>query len=479
MLTTQPEAFLDEVHKAEAACGEDFIVSDFFKDLAPPERPPEIVINQWDNVVDSISGMKKVKVVSKPMVIEELLKKAEELHQGFRVHVERLRNQFRAIKNLKENIGVGHTVVHMDFAENYSCKSYHAIQSEYWGQSQVTIHPIVAYYKKDSDESKYSHTTFCAVSGETEHNSSMVFAIIKKLVLKLRQVFKGEGELHTLDFLTDGPTSQYKNKSIFSIVSCFASLFGLNATWTYFETSHGKGACDGVGGAIKREADNAVKHEKARIQDFSDFAAWLSQYEETSSIRFRVISKEDLAAAKTQLSDLVKDTIAIPDTMKIHSVAGLHVDYFIVVREQSCWCNGCVSGAECHDFSDRLHQWRFCLLSKTRAGIPSVGEICVVKTEDPDYPFYLLEIKDVQKLRRACKDGFGMLQKRGDCVMRGYYFEMKDGRVDYQMRQDTEALVNVGCFVMNLPKNWYGRSDHRIRLSNAAIMKIMNILKIL
>ena len=37
----------------------------------------------------------------------------------------------------------------MDFAEDYRCRSQEEIQSAYWSQTQVTIHPVIAYYKKD------------------------------------------------------------------------------------------------------------------------------------------------------------------------------------------------------------------------------------------------------------------------------------------------------------------------------------------
>lgn len=33
-----------------------------------------------------------------------------------------------------------------------------------------------------------------------------------------------------------------------------------NVNWNYFEAGHGKGAPDGVGGALKRSADRAIKH---------------------------------------------------------------------------------------------------------------------------------------------------------------------------------------------------------------------------
>ena len=40
------------------------------------------------------------------------------------------------------------------------------------------------------------------------------------------------------------------------------------------EAGHGKGPCDPIGGVAKRNADMAVKQQKAVIQDANDFFAW-------------------------------------------------------------------------------------------------------------------------------------------------------------------------------------------------------------
>ena len=47
-------------------------------------------------------------------------------------------------------------------------------------------------------------------------------------------------------------------------------MFGRGATWQYFESGHGKGACDGVEGAVQRNADLALKKGQL-IQTAKDF----------------------------------------------------------------------------------------------------------------------------------------------------------------------------------------------------------------
>ena len=38
-----------------------------------------------------------------------------------------------------------HVLVQMDFAENYGIKEMEEIQSAYWNQESVTLHPVVMY----------------------------------------------------------------------------------------------------------------------------------------------------------------------------------------------------------------------------------------------------------------------------------------------------------------------------------------------
>ena len=54
------------------------------------------------------------------------------------------------------------------------------------------------------------------------------------------------------------------------------------------EAGHGKGPCDPIGGVAKRNADMAVKQQKAVIQDANDFFAWAKSVD--SSIEYRFIS---------------------------------------------------------------------------------------------------------------------------------------------------------------------------------------------
>lgn len=50
----------------------------------------------------------------------------------------------------------------------------------------------------------------------------------------------------------------------------------INLTWSFFATSHGKGAVDGIGGTIKRCVWNGIKSRRIQIASAEEFARYAS-----------------------------------------------------------------------------------------------------------------------------------------------------------------------------------------------------------
>ena len=61
-------------------------------------------------------------------------------------------------------------------------------------------------------------------------------------------------------YFTDGTASQYNYTNYKNICNLLYHRddFGLDAEWHFFATSHGKNACDGIGGTVKRELQMPV-----------------------------------------------------------------------------------------------------------------------------------------------------------------------------------------------------------------------------
>ena len=58
-------------------------------------------------------------------------------------------------------------------------------------------------------------------------------------------------------YFSDGAASQYKNRKNFINLCHHSTDFSVDAEWHFSATSHGKSACDGVGGTVKRLAARA------------------------------------------------------------------------------------------------------------------------------------------------------------------------------------------------------------------------------
>lgn len=291
----------------------------------------QIRYSTWKKV-DTGDGKKRMKVVEEEKRKEEFIDMFMGECETIRYHISLVQNQYREVKRLKENLDINEMIVQMDFAENYTCSNQSEIQSAYWNPTMVTLHPTVAYYRKEG-ERELNHKSFVYVSDELGHTCSTVTTFLKDLVPKLIEL---NPDLKCIHYLSDSPTSQYRNKNMFYIVANHLDLFGVNSTWQYFEAGHGKGPCDGVGAVAKRMADDAVRQGKTTIQDASDFFAWANGTH--GAVQYVFVSKDQCEATQNEMKR--KKLSPIKGTIKIHSVIGLK-DNRIACRFASCFCENC------------------------------------------------------------------------------------------------------------------------------------------
>ena len=109
------------------------------------------------------------------------------------------------------------------------------------------------------------------VSEWKKHDAATVYTFIDELISNVRDMVP---DVKCIHYVSDSPTSQYRNKLLFYIVGNHQQMFNMTASWLYLEAGHGKGPCDGVGGTAKRMADEAVKTRTSIIQDAKDFYDW-------------------------------------------------------------------------------------------------------------------------------------------------------------------------------------------------------------
>ena len=300
-----------------------------------------------------IKKKKKSKADFEKEFVEEIAKFIE--------HSTRIKEQFKAQRTLKQRLQEGlpgHVCIHMDFAEDYRWRCQEEIQSAYWSQTQVTLHASVVYYKKDD---KLVHQSCVFESNEPQHDVKFVFALLRKLVLILFQLVP---DLKFVHYWTDSPTSQYRNETIFKVVSCHQEYFNVPASWSYMESGHGKGPCDPIGGTAKRKADIPVKNDKAVIQDADDIYNWAKDNESVIKFYFKTFTNYENAA--NFLTNACENIKPVAGTMKLHAVLQ-HSPNKVCVRNTSCFNSCCFNDNSFQPQPNNSCQgWRLiCLNSKT------------------------------------------------------------------------------------------------------------------
>lgn len=183
---------------------------------------------QWKKVTLE-DGKSRRKFVGTNIEKSEFIKLVSDQTCEFKEHVQRVKQQYIAIKDIKYSLPQDHVLAQMDFAENFSCYSADEVQSAYWNSKALTQHPVVIYFKENSE---LKHKKYIFVSDDLGHNIGAIYAFLKKLIPEIK--LKVRPTLRKVHYWTDSPSSQYRNKTAFYLVSCNQKLFQTDAEWNYF-----------------------------------------------------------------------------------------------------------------------------------------------------------------------------------------------------------------------------------------------------
>ncbi|XP_062847785.1 uncharacterized protein LOC134310183 isoform X1 [Trichomycterus rosablanca] len=260
---------------------------------------------------------------------------------NFAIHLFNIKHQFVALKTLRETLSETDVAVHVDYSENYSCKYSREIKETHFGggNQQVTLHTGVVYLSSGRVES------FASISKCLQHDAKATWAHIDPVMRKIREKHPDARNIH---FISDGPTSQYRNKTSFYLASTVPFMRGFQwVTWNFTEASHGKGAPDGVGGALKNLADRIVAYGTS----IPDADTLFEQLAKNSSVTLYKVSEEDIKASNELVPTQLK---SVRGTMKIHQLTSTKPGV-ISTREVSCFCEkDCQCFSPCvHTFSER------------------------------------------------------------------------------------------------------------------------------
>lgn len=158
-------------------------------------------------------------------------------------------------------------------------------------------------------------------------------------------------DVETIHFFSDGPCTQYRQKGNFFLLSQEMSDRGIQATWNFHESGHGKGVPDGVVSALKRSANNLVLHGK----DITNAASFVQSInEKESAIYIYEVPTSDVTEKSEILAS--QNLKTVPGTFKLHQIKTSRMGE-IYFRNISCVCDeGCLHTG---------HDWKFARIADT------------------------------------------------------------------------------------------------------------------
>ena len=127
--------------------------------------------------------------------------------------------------------------------------------------------------------------------------------------------------VNRIKYFSDGAQQQYKNKKIFISSSHHLIDFGVAGERHFFATGHGKGACDGVGGTLKRIARRSCLQsgKKNEILTAQKLYEWAVENLKNLNLFLHVRSVYESADEFLKIS--IAKCKTIKGTLSIHSAS--------------------------------------------------------------------------------------------------------------------------------------------------------------
>ncbi|PIK36573.1 hypothetical protein BSL78_26595 [Apostichopus japonicus] len=328
-------------------CGVDKIDTHLAPLLTQEEK--QIQWKRWELVSTMYHSNKATKAVKKRSLIiktgtvKDMIEELKVETVPFAQHLFNKDWQRKQELQLKQNLPSGSVLSILDFAENYKCAYQREVQSAYYSQDSVTVHPIVNYYRCPQCDQLVTESCIM-ISNDLTHDYHLVNAFQQVVCQHLTLARKLP--VTRLYRYSDGCSSQYKSKGPISDISYSIEDYGFPIQHNFSGTRHGKGASDGESAVVKFHASTAVKTGSVIIKD----ARGLYDYCQEKLTRgiesgnccdkflrtIFYVHQEEVDRERYHRS--VK---TVPGTRNIHCVKSIKGGV-VSVRNLSCFCTACV-----------------------------------------------------------------------------------------------------------------------------------------
>lgn len=425
---------------------------------------------------------KKVALVSERITISQFFTALKQAMQGFARHRFNHFHTKEIYKMAIEGLQEGQLIKVQDFSENYTCLVPDEVQSLHWTQTQATLFPVVTFRKGDSGKLLEDHLVF--ISDDLEHDCAFVELVNAKIHSYYQQA--GVEIVRDIEF-NDGCAAQFKSIKSFGLFS----KRSIHTDRVYFESSHGKGPSDGVGGVIKSLVATAVCSQRVIIRDAKEFFDFLSdrcciENEIGTSDKHRIktrkfffLDKQDVNQHRDSFNELPYKTLK--GTRKIHQIT-IHNSlklHELAIRNYACLCESCAQMksdiSECENFQmlQGYGQRKVVNLLGTALDEDSDDEMCdelqddkeewemsgavnmikkddivVIRSVDTFNPYYLVKAMDEAfQLKEMFADDYGHTFPPNHSIVKGHYLEVQQRKKDdCFMFEDETKVVAISAF---------------------------------
>ncbi len=227
---------------------------------------------------------------------------------AFLIHVYVKRQQKHFFDTQKSKVDGKRCVLHVDFSENATLKGQDEPQSAHWTHSQAGLFTAYIWVSKQSEESHI------VVTDDVHHTKDQVWTFMSSLLEDITRHLN----IEVMDVFSDGTSTQFKQKYLFSNLAKWESTFGIKVNWHFFATSHGKGIIDGIGGTVKRSVWRAVRSGNAEAS--SPYQFYEVAVLRNKNVRFHYISADKVKEESERMRPYWDSVLGVTGTRQVHSV---------------------------------------------------------------------------------------------------------------------------------------------------------------
>ncbi|KAE8738597.1 hypothetical protein FOCC_FOCC015922 [Frankliniella occidentalis] len=329
ILMCSPPSVDCNLRTCKECCGKSSELRDQLLPLFDQSFIEDVTFNQWENT-------DRANLVTITCSVEEFVERFINQLQELIPHHFIFKTQAEYFRSLQANLDEGEILVVGDFAENYSFDVQDEVYAYYFGsKKQCTIHPFSVYFKGSETDEKKQYS-FAVISDCMEHNSVTFYTFQKKLIDHLKEKYN----IEKIYYFSDGCGGQYKNRKMAANLCYHERDFGIKAEWNFFATAHGKSACDGIGGSIKRRASEFAMVNKdpgAQITTAYKLYEWCLKNE--NKIHPLWVSKAEVGLKAEFLAVRYEGALPIDGIQSIHQITP-EGENFVILKRYSAALHG-------------------------------------------------------------------------------------------------------------------------------------------